>query len=500
MSNQSGRLTRLSLAGLALIFCGMVSAAWSEVGVSDKLFLSGWGWATAGRFHSTFLNQGVYDADFDEQFTEDVHIGLKLRYTPNETWAINLHGGAFLQHTANIWNYPGVKVGKVLKPYLIEANVGAVFGNEERLSGFFDMGYFQIKYNADSRNLGEYLFRSGVYPPYIISGFELADKVKGLGLRLGGTLFGSLTQEILLTSEIDMFPFYDLSLSYLANYRPSDIFEVGAGIMGSRLISVDEESTVPGEAYDDTQLGGPEFGLVGVVDPETGDTILLSFAGAKAAVHVAVQPLANVESDLLGDNDLRLYGEAALLGFKDYPVWYDKIEERIPAMVGLNLPTHPLMSWGCVAALSLAGSLQGDHTQIVVPGTYASTAAWVGTGLLSWALNRFLKIDTWLDLLALEVEYYGSPWLNTPAGIEKSTSPAPYTNMAVPQYELMEKYHEDDWKWSLYASKKIGSFMKITGIIANDNMSRGRYGGSYDYPITVSATDWYWMLRTKFYF
>lgn len=490
----------VTVAGVFVFFLMCANRADAKVGITDNLSLSGWGWVTAGQFHSSFLDTGSNDADFDEAFTEDIHVGLKLEYKPNEVWTVTLHAGGFLQHASGIWNYPGVKVGKLLKTYLIQASVHADFGDEDRYPLFFDFGYFPLKYNADSRNLGEYLFRSGTYPPYVSSGFELADKVKGLGLRLGSTLFGGLTQEALITSETDMYPFYDLSLSYLLRYRPSDIFEIGAGIMASRLISVDEEATTPAEGYEEYELMTPEFNYGGVVDPETGDTVFLTFRGTKAALHLAVQPLANLESDLLGENDLRLYGEVAVLGFKDYPVWYDKIEERMPAMVGLNLPTHPLMSWGCVAALSLAGALQGDHTQIVIPGSYGATAAWVGTGLLSWALNRWLKIDTWLDLLALEVEYYGSHWRNSPQLIVEKRSPAPYTYHQVPEYATIDKLHMDDWKWSLYASKKVGTFLEITGIVANDNMGRGRYGAQYDYPITMYPTDWYWMLRTKFFF
>ena len=479
---------------------GTWQSASAEIGVTDKLSLSGWGWVSAGRFYSTYLNQGIHDVDFDEVFTEDIHLGLKLTARPHDNWTINLHAGGFFQQTGALWNYGGVPVGKLLKTYLIQARGRGAFGDSARVPTFVELGYFPIKYNADSRNLGEYLFRSGTYPPYVVSGFELADKVKGLGIRGGLSLFGCLHQEAMLTSQMDMFPFYDLSLAYQVRYSRSRVFEVGGGIMASRLIPVDEQATTPGKGYSEEQLAGPEFSLVGVVDPETGDTVLLTFQGGKAALHMAVQPFANVESDLLGEDDLRLYGEVALLGFKDYPVWYDEISERVPVTLGLNLPTHPLVSWGSMAALSLVGTLQADHTRIVVPGSHGATAAWVGTGLVMWALNRFFKLDTWLDLLALEVEYYSSPWLNTPQGIVKSRSPAPYADTPVPQYDLMEKHRQDDWKWSLYASKQISSFLKISAVIANDNMRRGRYGGGYDYPITVGPTDWYWMLRTKFYF
>ncbi len=69
--------------------------------------------------------------------------------------------------------------------------------------------------------------------------------------------------------------------------------------------------------------------------------------------------------DFLGEEDLKIYGELAILGLKDYPGHYNDFSKRIPMMLGFNLPFF---------------------------------------GLLNLFLPRFTK----LDVLKLELEYQGT--------------------------------------------------------------------------------------------
>ena len=68
--------------------------------------------------------------------------------------------------------------------------------------------------------------------------------------------------------------------------------------------------------------------------------------------------MLGLKGDFWGSQDLQVYGEAAVLGFKDYPLTiqgkgYDRIQDRIPVMGGVTLPTHPLIANGLFpAALS----------------------------------------------------------------------------------------------------------------------------------------------------
>ena len=109
-------------------------------------------------------------------------------------------------------------------------------------------GRFQYKYNPDARNLGEYLFRSGTYPAYLINNFD-QPFARLTGLKLSSDLFGNsfakLHQDLMLTFETDIPPYYDASLSYIASCKIGKYFNVGAGVEFAHLISVDESQTTP---------------------------------------------------------------------------------------------------------------------------------------------------------------------------------------------------------------------------------------------------------------
>jgi hypothetical protein len=194
-----------------------------------------------------------------------------------------------------------------------------------------------------------------------------------------------------------------------------------------------------------------------------------------------------------------------MLGVKKYPVWYTKRFERMPMMVGLNLPTHPLMSGAVMSALALFADVNRLDTQKVLlphPDKMWKSGIWTLMGAGSWALNKFLGLDTWLDVLALEVEYYESPYSNTWRGVLAKRSPAPFEvyGKLVPKPEEFKPHHDDDWKWSVYAAKKIGKSMTFSGQIANDNASRLAYGVVESNPLTRFPENWYWMVRAKFAF
>ncbi|MDO5576745.1 MAG: hypothetical protein Q4F84_06665, partial [Fibrobacter sp.] len=159
-----------------------------------------------------------------------------------------------------------------------------------------------------------------------------------------------------------------------------------------------------------------------------------------------------LSSEIFGKNDLRIYAEAALLGAKDYPGWYHKIRERVPIMFGLNIPTFKL-----------------------------------------------------LDVLAVEAEYYPSPYANAFHFVWKGNTPVPYfgINAGMNYYsEDWKKKDNDDWKWSVYASKKIGC-MRISGQIASDHTSKASYlpaGKKLYNEMVPRSQDWYYMLRCGFLF
>ena len=210
-------------------------------------------------------------------------------------------------------------------------------GDEEENSPLqIALGYFPFKYNPQASNMGEYLFRTGTYPPFIINDFDDCE-AKLLGLRISSRLFGMLRLDGLFTSETYYNPLGDYSLSLLAGFKPGKIIDVGAGFSLSRLLPLDPKQTTRGIVYEND-------GSTPVI--ENGDTLHYTFKGTKFMARVSFDPKQFLPDDFLnflGKEDGKLYSETAILGFKNYGSYYDDLLKRCPIMVGFNIPTT---KWG----------------------------------------------------------------------------------------------------------------------------------------------------------
>jgi hypothetical protein len=259
------------------------------------------------------------------------------------------------------------------------------------------------------RNLGEYLFRSGTYPAYLINNFDLP-YARLTGLKLSSDLFGNsfakLHQDLMLTFETDIPPYYDASLSYIADCDVGKFLSVGAGVEFAHLISVDENQTTP---PNDQFTGGRSMYITG------NDTGFYTFRGIKLMARICFDPKAFIPLSIFGKEDLKIYSEAAILGVKNYPandslnskfatpnnIWgYDSLKNKIPVLLGLNVPTFKF-----------------------------------------------------LDVLSVEVEWYGCPYPNNYAAeLGKGNIPS----LPLPDFYDRPGYlytYEDNWKWSVYAKK-----------------------------------------------
>jgi hypothetical protein len=269
-------------------------------------------------------------------------------------------------------------------------------------------GRFPYKYNPDVRNLGEYLFRSGTYPAYLINNFDLP-YARLTGLKLSSDLFGNsfakLHQDLMLTFETDIPPYYDASLSYIADYDVGKFLSLGLGAEYAHLISVDESQTTPVSTNNQYTVG-------------TDTTShYYTFRGVKVMGRLSfdIKPLIPVLGSIFGKEDLKIYTEAAILGVKNYPandsinstnsnhynIWgYDSLLNKIPIMLGFNIPTFKL-----------------------------------------------------LDVFSVEVEWYGSPYPNNYA---KELGKGNNSSLPIPDFYDRPNYgyaYEDNWKWSFYAKK-----------------------------------------------
>ncbi len=359
-----------------------------------------------------------------------------------------------------------------------------IFGDPEKPSLRIDAGIFLQKYNEYSRNLGEYMFRTWAYPGIIATGGTynyLGDNSACLtGLKAAQTL-GIFSHELLVTLETDLTPVYDLNLTYMAKANFGNILKVGGGVQIARALRADgdketqmkyfdhagvsygdapgyyksleaginEKLARPGTSHADSAALATEL-----TQAVTASAVLESVStgqinpSMKTMTNEAIKPMLYfsfdpkplIGSHLFGPKDLVLYGEAALLGAKNYPVFYTEMGRRIPMMIGFNFPAFKI-----------------------------------------------------LDVFSLEVEYYGSRMAPTFRPNQPNATPTP----VVPDSYYPADWDKDNLKWSVSAECTLVRGVTLAAQMASDH---GRswdwnYYGRTPWEIYTTPSQYYWGLR-----
>lgn len=306
-----------------------------------------------------------------------------------------------------------------------------------------DVGYFPVKYNDDARNLGEYLFRTGTYPQYIITNFDFA-AARVTGVNIYGTVADALKYKALLTINTEFATMGDLNFTGIASYSMlNKFFELGGGVSFCSFLSANPRHTTPG-LLDFSPEDRYKY-------LDGADTCTYTFAGTKLMGRISIDPKALFSGDFFGKEDLKIYAEVAILGLKNYPVSinadssyftneiipasgifdtfniatrYDDILKRMPISFGINIPTFKL-----------------------------------------------------LDVLNFETEWYGSIYPNDMAEYIRDGFPVPFARGPWTQYGWQDST-SDNWKWSIYAKKTLANHFFIAAQVANDHL---RWDYSCDY-------------------
>ena len=353
-----------------------------------------------------------------------------------------------------------------------EAQVIRSFFDNEIVSLVGGIGYFPYKYNDNVRNLGEYLFRSTAYPQTLSTEFDYP-YARLLGGYVTTTLFDRLRCEVLVASNQEYMAVHDINISILGSWKPGPVFDIGAGVSLSSFISADANATSPqndiSSAYIDTVNGQP-------------DTMFYTFAGTKLMARMSFDPKRLFTGDgfggFLGDNDLRIYTEAALLGTNNYPraikspVWYMNPLQRMPVLFGITWPTNPLLTWvSPVVPAALSYTLDPDHhfskADAVRLSVTGGAGIAVGAGL--WYLEKKLAKKLRFDTLSIEAQWWGNPYANSQEGIVIDGLPLPFrSGTNVIEDSLI--YKHDNWKWSIYAKKTFADHYYLVIQAASDHM------------------------------
>jgi len=352
---------------------------------------------------------------------------------------------------------------------------------DENRSLDFSFGIIPFKYNPEVRNLGEYLFRSMCYPGIIFNGFDFP-QTRLSGLRLNfkqHTSIGDLAADAIVLSEREIRPFGDISFAGVVDFNFNKIVDIGLGVNMFHAISVNSRFTTPGtELASNTTLyavNGPIYDSLGFI---TGyrDSSFYSFSGTKLMGRITLDPLFFLrDSDFgrrLGEGG-KIYGEATILGLKNYPrndslrmpdgsistglnpYGYDTLMNKMPITFGINIPVPYL-----------------------------------------------------LDVCALEFEYYRMRYPDNYTNVFDYNRPLPYsyyTDLSIVGYPENTYTKSDNWKWTIYMKKNITKNFHVVAQAARDHQRWSIPGFVWDKysdweDICVRPSYWIWNLKGEVVF
>ncbi len=488
-------------AALFLFAAAVIGNSHPQADENVKIKVHGQGWSDVGRIMhvtDTLVNNlnGNWQQSAGAQFTANALIG--------EDWEGAFGFGGYQIYSSLGTSGDARLARTALQNFITESRMTYSHGGRENPAFTLTFGNFPFEYNKDSKNLGSYLLRGPVYPGFLMGGFKdfKIDSTKGniLGINLHQAI-GNFSHDIIFADERELPPTGDWSAAYLAKYKAFSALEIGGGVNFYRALPNKKDLTTPSSRFysvnsNDSALlhdGLPhnryDFQYI-EVDTVTHDTVFYTHKGIKlmGMFSLDLKPLFGISS--LGHEDLKLYGEAAILGVKNYGSVYHDIYQRIPWTLGFNLPTWGLLNYLSVEVEWYGAKYRNDLSKL---GNFNT----LGGGIFAAIPNNPALIPS-----PIPTSYRN---YNTLSDDGKYLS-ASGDSVSVRGTALdVQNLTQDNWKWSLYMQKDILNHIRFIGQVANDHF-RPRptagliqeAGGSAE--AFSSMKDWYWMFRVGYYF
>jgi hypothetical protein len=189
-------------------------------------------------------------------------------------------------------------------------------------------GFFDFKYNPDSKNLGEYLIRSEAYPT-ILESAQGKDLMAWSDARVAGVQYGSgganLRHMALLYAEQVNEPVNDVSAAYFLSAGPESA-ELSVGADYARFLRLGDSIHLTNDLQ---TVHNADYMAANGLTTRAWKFILRG--------RLDMAALLRMRSSFV------LYGEAALLGLKKDTLYYRNMRERMPMMAGVDIPTFGIL-------------------------------------------------------------------------------------------------------------------------------------------------------------
>lgn len=408
------RMGRIGIiAGLAL-----VSSAFALN--PDSLDWRVGGFVDNGRFQ-------LADTSADGELQNFMGATWKAEYRINDEWSMNadllwLFWRQKL-HDLKLFHVTGIKFDADMRGWMN-------FNSGMNRAKF---GIYDFKYNPDSKDLGEYLLRSTAYPT-ILESAQGKDKLEYAFNRVLGGEYGIerplFRAKALLYAEQYRIPVNDVTPAFLAAAGP-EYAELQAGV-----------------AFDRFWMFGKQM----VRDLPPADSAYIASQGLSTKATKIILRGRLDFAGLLGMDPKHVpivYAEGALLGLKNDSLYYKKMSERMPVMLGIDIPTGPV-----------------------------------------------------LDVFNIELEYWKNPYLDRKYYIsdasESRSSPLP---KIIPDDLKRMPYDRDDWRWSVFLKRGLNKWLDIEARVASDHQRLLIFNGEYvsGEPMTRLTKDYYFLLRVSYH-
>jgi|WetSurMetagenome_2_1015567.scaffolds.fasta_scaffold17672_1 hypothetical protein len=290
---------------------------------------------------------------------------------------------------------------------LFNASAKYALGSPERISTGIEAGFFHFRYNQDSKNLGEYLMRSGAISLLGRDALSTEFENEGaqlLGLRLSNDFFTIFHHDLLFYYG----NFHDLSLDHL-NFAYLIDSRFTWGLAAGLGINFNSRAEPQGSPYY-TENSWDTGSFIRWVDTiSTPASVKYDTDPIRLSAHLSfdLKRLFSGKSiaQAFGEQDLKIYGEATMLGNGAYDG-----ARLLPVSFGINIPGFKLL----------------------------------------W------------DVMSFELEYFrGNADRGMPLFVPDSNSTSLYHEVVMNS--------DSPWRWSLFCSRKVLLKATILLLIARDH-------------------------------